>query len=296
MTINLLFFYIYDSFTIYSFLVIAYCIYYFNTSNEYTDLALDTDELTYLKTRSFTNFEFFNTGSSIVLDTNIPFLVSFKCNKLFKFTDDYSSSFFFYKDNNQLKKEDTLYKKSNLPENTEKAVLNSGLNKKINYHHSIPYLEYQIDNDGERFIFSLSDYIKRQPLKKDSKWIEYFKQHQFVYMHFWWHSGFDWIALEQFKIDDSLEYYKFLELKKKKEYKYSFNTTVNSWLETVKIEGRDSIINPIIWLFLKEVHNITYYSEFWGEKDSLSLIAERKRIRTKFSTFKLQKGLWLLRL
>ena len=96
MTINLLFFYIYDSFTIYSFLVIAYCIYYFNTSNEYTDLALDTDELTYLKTRSFTNFEFFNTGSSIVLDTNIPFLVSFKCNKLFKFTDDYSSSFFFF--------------------------------------------------------------------------------------------------------------------------------------------------------------------------------------------------------
>jgi len=58
--------------------VVTYCAYYFNKSNEYENLIVDTDYLTTLKTRTFKNSEFLNNGSSIVLDINTPFLISFK--------------------------------------------------------------------------------------------------------------------------------------------------------------------------------------------------------------------------
>jgi len=157
---NLLFFYIYDSFIVYFFLVFTYLIFYFNKNNEYNNLIVNVPEIAAFKTRPFTNSEFFNNGSSIVLDTNTPFLRSFKSNSSFLNSSENILYFFFYKDANK-KKEDEL-------DNSTFNIENKNDNVVI-YHNSIPNLVFESDSDGTRFILSCSDYIKRQALKKDSK-------------------------------------------------------------------------------------------------------------------------------
>lgn len=136
------------------------------------------------------------------------------------------------------------------------------------------------------------------PLKKNSEWVIFHRENDYTPKTSWFTDTgdrFNWINNEHFRINNPIGHYHWLKHQKELDSKIPFCKTVTSWLDSLKEMGRDSITSPRIWLFLKEVHNISYYSEFWGENDDPAILAERKRISNKYKSVKLQKGLWKLK-